>query len=237
MANFFIESGPVEKVEAGANYNRFWGHDGTLRAWELDAEIETHLPAEHEYIRTFLEYQEYLGTGRVLAVLRVKQGDIWNVASIRKLKQVTDTLAALPGIDRRTVTSLWTPNIKYLELTEEGLHTEDVIGAGFTAETLTQEEVERVRNRVRRGGLDGRVVGGGRRREDLLLQPCVEQAGREPALLATGGHRIAALEADAKNRTGPDFDARADRVVADRTHFDERHVTPSNERAVNDSHR
>ena len=32
----------------------------------LDTEIETHLPAEHEYIRTFLEYQEYLGTGRVL---------------------------------------------------------------------------------------------------------------------------------------------------------------------------
>ena len=44
------------------------------------------------------------------------------------------------------------------ELTEEGLHTEDVIGVEFTAETLTQEEVERIRNRVRRGGLDGRLV-------------------------------------------------------------------------------
>ncbi len=73
----------------------------------LDTEIETHLPAEHEYIRTFLDYQEYLGTGRVLVVLRAKQGNIWNVASIRKLNEVSDTLAALPGIDRRTVTSLW----------------------------------------------------------------------------------------------------------------------------------
>ncbi len=78
--------------------------------------------------------------------------------SIRKLKQVTDALAALPGIDRRTVTSLWTPNISYMELTEEGLHTEDVVGVEFTAETLTQEEVERIRNRVRRGGLGGRLV-------------------------------------------------------------------------------
>jgi len=124
----------------------------------IDSAMETHLPAEHEYIRTFLEYQEYLDTGRVLVVLRAKQGDIWNVASIRKLKQVSDTLAALPGIDRRTVTSLWTPNITYMELTEEGLHTEDVIGVEFTAETLTQEGVERIRNRVRRGGLDGRLV-------------------------------------------------------------------------------
>jgi len=38
--NFWIEHGPVEKVEAGANYNRFYSHDGTLRAWELDAEVE-----------------------------------------------------------------------------------------------------------------------------------------------------------------------------------------------------
>jgi predicted RND superfamily exporter protein len=132
---------------------------GLMTRLGLDAEIETHLPAEHEYMRTFLDYQEeLLGTDRVLVVLRVKQGDIWNVASIRKLKQVTTTLAALPGIDRRTVTSLWTPNVTYMELTEEGLHTEDVIGAEFTAETLTQEEVERIRNRVRRGGLHGRLV-------------------------------------------------------------------------------
>ncbi|MCG6923723.1 MAG: carbohydrate binding family 9 domain-containing protein [Acidobacteria bacterium] len=38
--NFWIENGPVEKVEAGANYNRFYSHDGTLRAWALDAEVE-----------------------------------------------------------------------------------------------------------------------------------------------------------------------------------------------------
>jgi hypothetical protein len=41
--DFWVESGPVEKVEAGANYNRFYSHDGTLRAWELDAEVEVTL--------------------------------------------------------------------------------------------------------------------------------------------------------------------------------------------------
>ena len=126
---------------------------------ELDTAVETHLPAEHEYIRTFLDYQEaLLGTDRVLVVLRARQGDIWNVASLRKLKQVTDTLAALPGIDRRTVMSLWTPNVTYMELTEEGLHTEDIVGAEFNAQNLTQEEVQRIRNRVLRGGLNGRLV-------------------------------------------------------------------------------
>jgi hypothetical protein len=39
--DFWIESGPVEKVSlARLNYNRFYSHDGTLRSWELDAEAE-----------------------------------------------------------------------------------------------------------------------------------------------------------------------------------------------------
>jgi hypothetical protein len=36
--DFWIESGPVEKVSLDRmNYNRFYSHGGTLRAWELDA--------------------------------------------------------------------------------------------------------------------------------------------------------------------------------------------------------
>ncbi len=38
--SFWIQSGAVEKVQARANYNRFYSHDGTLRTWELDAELE-----------------------------------------------------------------------------------------------------------------------------------------------------------------------------------------------------
>jgi hypothetical protein len=37
---FWISSGPVEKVSAEANYNRYTGHDGVLRSWELEPEIE-----------------------------------------------------------------------------------------------------------------------------------------------------------------------------------------------------
>ena len=38
--SFWIEKGPIEKVEAGANYNRCYSHSGTLRAWDLDTEVE-----------------------------------------------------------------------------------------------------------------------------------------------------------------------------------------------------
>ena len=35
---FWVPKGAVEKVEAGANYNRYYSHSGTLRSWSLDAE-------------------------------------------------------------------------------------------------------------------------------------------------------------------------------------------------------
>ncbi|MBW2714149.1 MAG: hypothetical protein JRC77_10420, partial [Deltaproteobacteria bacterium] len=37
---FWIQDGPIEKVEPGVNYNRFWSQEGELRSWEVDAELE-----------------------------------------------------------------------------------------------------------------------------------------------------------------------------------------------------
>ncbi len=36
---FWFEQGAVEKVKAGANYNRYTSQEGVLRSWELDAEV------------------------------------------------------------------------------------------------------------------------------------------------------------------------------------------------------
>ena len=37
---FWLDSGPIEKVEPSVNYNRYWSQDGVLRSWEVDAEVE-----------------------------------------------------------------------------------------------------------------------------------------------------------------------------------------------------
>lgn len=37
---FWLDSGPVEKVEPKVNYNRFTSQEGVLRSWELDADLE-----------------------------------------------------------------------------------------------------------------------------------------------------------------------------------------------------
>ena len=37
--DFWFTGRRLEKIDAGFNYNRFWGQDGELRSWELDAEV------------------------------------------------------------------------------------------------------------------------------------------------------------------------------------------------------
>lgn len=37
---FWLTEGPVEKIQPGVNYNRFYSHEDVLRSWELDANID-----------------------------------------------------------------------------------------------------------------------------------------------------------------------------------------------------
>jgi len=140
---------------------------GLLTVWlgytatklRMDAGFIKQLPKGHEYIDTFFQYQDQLfGANRVMIVLRAKEGQIWNTRFLAKLAEVTEEVSFLPGIDRRTVTSLWTPNVRYIQITEDGMYSEDVIGGEVTRNNITQENVVRIRDRVIRGGYVGQLV-------------------------------------------------------------------------------
>ena len=74
---------------------------------QMDAGFDKQLPSGHEYTDTFFKYRETLfGANRLMAVVHARKGDIWNVAFLRKLNDVTKAVLYLPGVDRRTVSSL-----------------------------------------------------------------------------------------------------------------------------------
>ncbi|MFP3942863.1 MAG: efflux RND transporter permease subunit [Alphaproteobacteria bacterium] len=126
---------------------------------KIDAGFEKLLPASHPYIATFQEYRDQLfGANRIIVVLKAREGTIWNKEFISRLKDLTDEIFFLPGIDRRTVTSLWTPNTRYFEITEEGFRADDVIPGTVTAESLTPDAIEQIQNNVIRGGYVGHLV-------------------------------------------------------------------------------
>jgi predicted RND superfamily exporter protein len=117
------------------------------------------LPLGHEYTETFVKYKDVLfGANRLVVVVHARKGDVWNPQSLKKLNEVTQALMYLPGVDRRTVSSLWTPNTRVMQVTEEGYEARDVIGGDVTPDKLNAESVARIRDNVVQGGYVGSLV-------------------------------------------------------------------------------
>ncbi|WP_439813625.1 efflux RND transporter permease subunit [Zavarzinia sp. CC-PAN008] len=122
----------------------------------LDAGFTKQLPIGHDYIDTFLQYQDqFAGANRVLVVLEAKNGNIFTTDYLKTLKAATDDLFFIPGVARGTVTSLWTANTRFFEITEEGIRAGDVIPADFR---LDEAGLELARTNVLKAGLVGRLV-------------------------------------------------------------------------------
>ncbi len=125
----------------------------------MDAGFDKQLPQDHEYIQTFFKFRdEVFGANRIIVVVHPRQGGIWAAPALKKLYDVTQEVMFLPGVDRRTVSSLWTPTTRVLEVTEEGFRAEDVIGGDVTPDQLSPDKIERIRRNAVAGGYIGSLV-------------------------------------------------------------------------------
>lgn len=122
----------------------------------VDASFNKSLPTEHAYIQVFTKYQgEFGGANRVLIALMARDGDIFNAPFFATLKHTTDEVFFLPGVDRAQVQSLYTPNVRFIEVVEDGLAGGNVIPAGFEP---TPEGFAKVRENVIKSGKIGMLV-------------------------------------------------------------------------------
>ena len=122
----------------------------------VDAGFEKHLPLTHPYMRTFTEYQdEFGGANRLLIAIRAKEGDIFTPEFFRTIKAVTDEVFFLPGVNRSTVRSIFTPNVRFIEIVEGGFAGGNVVPADFSP---TTEGLAEVRENILKAGILGRLV-------------------------------------------------------------------------------
>jgi predicted RND superfamily exporter protein len=121
-----------------------------------DAGFDKSIPLQHPYMQVLKQYQDdFGGANTVLVALIQKDGDIYNEKFLSKLKAVTDEIFFLPGIDRSRVSSLFTPDVRFLEVVEGGFSGGNVIPAEFQP---TPEMFERVRANVGKAGIIGRYT-------------------------------------------------------------------------------
>ncbi len=125
----------------------------------MSAGFEKQLPIGHEYTETFQQYRsELLGANRLTVVMKARDGTIWDKQALQHLYDVTQAVIYLPGIDRLSVTSLWTPNVYAKEITEEGFKADPLIPGDITAENLTDDQIAVIRRLTGVGGYVGQLV-------------------------------------------------------------------------------
>ncbi|MBW2366847.1 MAG: MMPL family transporter [Deltaproteobacteria bacterium] len=122
----------------------------------VDAGFSKLLPLEHEYMKTYVTHrQAFGGANRILIALRTQKGDIFTPEFFDLLKRITDDVFFIPGVDRTRVKSIFTPNVRFTEVVEDGIAAGNVIPANFrpTAEGLAQ-----VRRNILKANIMGRLV-------------------------------------------------------------------------------
>ena len=123
---------------------------------KVDARFEKQLPLEHEYIQKFREFEsEFGGANRVVLAMIVEEGEIFNEDYFNKLDSLTKDVYAMPGVDQASVTSLFTPNVRFTEVVEDGFTGGNVVPADF-ANTL--QDLAKVKENVLKSNYMGRLV-------------------------------------------------------------------------------
>jgi len=128
-----------------------------VRGLRIDASFNKTLPVRHEYMRTYLDPKvaEFRGANRVLIALIARDGNMFTPEFFAALRKATDEVIVMDGIDRTRVQSIFTPNVRYLEVVEDGIEAGNVIPADFTP---TAANMTRVRDNIRKAGIIGRLV-------------------------------------------------------------------------------
>jgi len=122
-----------------------------------DASFERMIPLEHPYIINMMERRhdlENLGNFVRIAV-EVKEGDIFTREYMETLRQITDEVFYLNGVDRAGLKSLWTSNVRWVEVTEQGFQGGTVIPDNYDG---SRESLEQLRQNVLRSNEVGRLV-------------------------------------------------------------------------------
>jgi hypothetical protein len=128
-----------------------------LRHLEVSANFEKMLPHGHPYITNYLENREQLrGLGdSIRVVVENPNGDIFDPEYLDTLAKINDEIFLIPGIDRAWMKSIWTPVVRWTEVTEEGFTGGPVMPNDFNG---SPESIRNLRVNIGRAGVVGSLV-------------------------------------------------------------------------------
>ncbi|MDN7140085.1 RND family transporter [Pseudomonas sp. JQ170] len=128
-----------------------------LTRLELRPSFEKMIPQSHPYIQNYLNNRESLrGLGNSLRiVVENTQGDIFDPAYLQTLRHINDELFLAQGVDRAWMKSLWSPAVRWTEVTEEGFQGGPVMPDSYQG---SPEDIQQLRQNIERANIVGSLV-------------------------------------------------------------------------------
>lgn len=122
----------------------------------IETGFKKQLPLKHEYMQTFLQYEkEFGGANRVLVALVARDGSMFTPEFFKAFEAITNQVFFIPGVDRASVRSIFTPNVRFVEIVEDGFAGGNVIPSDYAP---SEEMFEQVRSNIVKSGEVGRLV-------------------------------------------------------------------------------
>ncbi|QRY78671.1 RND family transporter [Pseudomonas sp. PDNC002] len=119
--------------------------------------FEKMIPLQHPFIQNMLEHRNDLANlGNTVRIsVEAVNGDIFTKEYMETLRQIHDEVFYIPGVDRSGMKSLWSPSVRWTEVTEEGFAGGEVIPQTYDGST---KALDLLRNNVLKSGQIGRLV-------------------------------------------------------------------------------
>ena len=123
----------------------------------MEASYEKMIPTYHSYIQNYFKHKDDLkGLGNVVWIsVENGDGDIFTAEYFETLRQITDEVFYIPGVDRSGLKSLWSPSTRWTEVTEQGFDGGTVIPQAYDG---SPESLQQLRINIMKSGEVGKIV-------------------------------------------------------------------------------
>ncbi|MCG6540110.1 RND family transporter [Pseudomonas sp. KSR10] len=119
--------------------------------------FEKMIPLGHPYIQNMLQHRDDLANlGNTVRIsVAAKDGDIFSKEYMETLRQIHDEVFYIQGVDRSNMKSLWSPSVRWTEVTEQGFAGGEVIPQTYDG---SPQSLGDLRSNILKSGQIGRLV-------------------------------------------------------------------------------
>lgn len=124
----------------------------------VNADYNNTIPTHQAFIRNYLQHYSELQSeaNAVQIAVTADHGTIIDAHYLKVLQEINDAVYLLPGVDQPFMTSLWTPNTRWIAVTPVGFAGGPVIDSGTY--DGSQEQLQLVKKNILRTGRIGSLV-------------------------------------------------------------------------------